>query len=193
MKRYNKIKIQNSEVTKYRWAFSMFFISLSMSIFFGFISQTLLSNLGAIIASLCIIFFVFVSVIFDMVGIAAASADIDVFERWVKDDVFGAKTGYNLCSNSEKVCSFCADVVGDICSTLCGASGACVAVTITKNFANINASTIITIIISGLIAALMVFFKAVMKTKTLKNSNKIILKLGAMLEKTIYKQKKKEN
>ena len=192
MKRYHKVKIQNSETVKYRWAFRMFFISISMSIFFGYISQTLLSNLGAIIASVGILFFIFISVVFDMIGIAAASADIEVFEKWEKEGVNGARIGYKLCTNSEKVCSFCADVVGDICSTLCGAGGACIVASLTKNLKNLNLITIITILISALIAGLMVFFKALIKAKTLKNSNKIILFLSLILEKTIYREKKEE-
>lgn len=168
----------------------MFFISISLSIFFGYLSQTLLSTLGAIIASLSIIFFIFVSVLFDMLGIAAASADVEVFERWKYDGIKGANIGYNLCLNSEKLCSFCADVVGDICSTLCGACGACIVVSVTKNLNNINVETLITISISAMIAGLMVFFKALMKAKALKNANRIILKLGIILEKTIYREKK---
>ena len=191
MKRYHKVKIKNSETIKYRWAFRMFFISLSMSIFFGYISQILLSTMGAIIASISIVFFIFLSVVFDMIGIAAASSDIEVFEQWEKEGLSGAKAGHHLCVNSEKVCSFCADVVGDICSTLCGAAGACVVASLTKNFASINLITIITIMISALIAGFMVFFKALMKSKTLKNANKIILKLGLIFEKKIYKKKKK--
>lgn len=190
MKRYHKVKIENSETIKYRWAFRMFFISISLSIFFGYLSQTLLSTLGAIIASLSIIFFIFVSVLFDMLGIAAASADVEVFEKWKYDGIKGANIGYNLCLNSEKLCSFCADVVGDICSTLCGACGACIVVSVTKNLNNINIETLITISISALIAGLMVFFKALMKAKALKNANRIILKLGIILEKTIYSEKK---
>lgn len=193
MKRFHKAKIQNSEATKYRWAFRMLIISMSLSIFFGYLSQTLLSTLGAIVASISIAFFIFISVLFDMIGIAAASADIETFETWQKTGVAGAKIGYKLCINSEKVCSFCADVVGDICSTLCGAGGACVVVSLTKNLSNINIETLITIFISALIAGLMVFFKALMKAKTLKNANKIILKLGLIFEKTIYKEKKIKN
>ena len=61
---------------------------------------------------------------------------------------------------------------------------------ITKNLNNINIETLITISISALIAGLMVFFKALMKAKALKNANRIILKLGIILEKTIYSEKK---
>ena len=159
----------------------MFFIAISLSLFFGFISQTLLTNMGIIVASLGITFFIFISVMFDMFGIAATSADINVFEEWAKDNVRGANIGVRLCRNSEKVCSFCADVVGDICSTLCGASGACIVVSLTNNIDNLKIIILISISISALIAGITIFFKAIMKERALKNSNNIILKLSRIL------------
>lgn len=192
MKRYNKTTIQSySGAKKYRWAFKMFFIAVSMSLFFGFISQTLLTKMGIVFAILGICVFVFVSVAFDMVGIAVASADIDVFKKWADSKIKGARVGLKFCENSEKVCSFCADVVGDICSTLCGAGGACIVVALTGHVENSNLIMLTSISTSALIAGLTIFFKALMKERALKNSNKIILKLGIFLEKTIFKEKTK--
>ena len=190
MRRYQKAKIQSSEIIKSKWAFKMLFLSMSLSVFFGYISQTMLSNMGIIIASVGIIFFVVLSVIFDMIGIAVASADIDIFEKWISENVKGSKVGLKLCKNSEKVCSFCADVVGDICGTLCGAGGACIIASATKSVSNSHIIILISVLTSALIAGLMIFFKALMKTTALKNANKIILKIGKILEKTIYREKK---
>lgn len=181
MKNYKIIISKYNKKYKYLWAFKMFFIAISLSLFFGFISQTLLTNMGIIVASLGITFFIFISVMFDMFGIAATSANINVFEKWAKDNVRGANIGVRLCRNSEKVCSFCADVVGDICSTLCGASGACIVVSLTNNIDNLKIIILISISISALIAGITIFFKAIMKEKALKNSNNIILKLSRLL------------
>ena len=176
-----KVKICKVKGNKYRWAFRMFFIAISLSLFFGFISQTLLTNMGIVIATLGISVFIFFSVIFDMIGIAAASADIEVFEKWKKENVTGADLGVRLCNNSEKVCSFCADVVGDICSTLSGAGGACIVVALTSDLTNNKIIILISISVSALIAGITIFFKALMKERALKNSNKIILKLAKFL------------
>lgn len=169
----------------------MFVIAISMSSFFGFISQTLLSKMGIIVATIGICIFIFISVAFDMLGIAVASAELEVFEKWEKKGISGSKVGLKLCEHSEKVCSFCADVVGDICSTLCGAGGACIAVALTKNIINSNLIMLISISTSALIAGMTIFFKALMKERALKNSNRIILKLGIFLEKTFFKEKNK--
>lgn len=182
MKRYNKATIQNyNGLKKYIWAIRMFIITICLSLFFGFISQTLLNKMGIIIASICITIFIFISVFFDMIGIAAASAEIEYFLKLEKNKVKGANTAVKLCKHSEKVCSFCADVVGDICSTLCGAGGACIVVALTNDITNASIIMLISILTSAFIAGITIFFKAIMKERALKNSNKIILRLGRFL------------
>ena len=182
MKHLKKISIQSVTTKKYLWAVRIFFIAICLSMFFGFLSQTMLTKMGIIVATLGIVFFIFVSVFFDMLGIAAASADITTFEKWEKEKIKGADMGMILCKHSEKVCSFCADVVGDICSTLCGAGGTCIVVAITQNLTNTNIIMLISITTSALIAGITIFFNAIMKERALKHSNKIILKLGKFLE-----------
>lgn len=182
-KRYNKVAIQNYQgLKKYVWAIRMFLIAISLSLFFGFISQTLLNSMGIIVATICIASFIFLSVLFDMIGIAAASADIEYFVELEKRNEKGASTGIKLCKHSEKVCSFCADVVGDICSTLCGAGGACIVVALTNQIADSNIILLISISVSALIAGISIFFKAIMKERALRRANKIILNIAIMLD-----------
>ena len=169
----------------------MFMIAISMSLFFGFISQTLLTKMGAVVAIIGICIFIFLSVVFDMLGIAVASCDQDVFKVWVNENKSGAQIGFYLCENSEKMCSFCADVVGDICSTLCGAGGACIVASLTNKIYNNNLVVLTSISVSAIIAGFTIFLKALMKEYALKNSNKIILKFGCLLEKILFKKNKK--
>ena len=163
-----------------------------MSLFFGFLSQTLLSSMGIFFAMIGIACFVFISVIFDMIGIASTSCDKKVIERWTKENIKGSKIALKLSQNSEKVCSFCADVVGDICSTLCGAGGACIVVTLSKVWQGENLIMVLSIVVSALIAGVTIFCKALMKAKAINNANEIILKVGILLEKMIRKRKKKK-
>ena len=171
----------------------MLVVSISMSLLFGFISQTLLTKTGTIVATGIILIFIFLAVVFDMIGVAVVSAEKECFEKLIKQNIRGASTSLSLCENCEKVCSFCGDVVGDICSTLCGAGGACIVIALTQNIHHNGLLTLISICISALIAGLTIFFKALMKEYALKNSNKIILKLGILLENTIFRTKKYQN
>lgn len=127
-----------------------------------------------------------------MFGIAVASADEDLFLKWRKEGMFGASAGVHLCENSEKVCSFCADVVGDICSTLCGAGGACVVVALTSTIQTPNLILVISTLVSAFIAGLTIFFKALMKEYAISNANKLILKVGKLIEKRLLRKKKKK-
>lgn len=183
MKKYRQVKIEAfSGAKKYLWAFKMFLIAIFMSLLFGFISETIISSAGVIVAMLIISIFIFLSVLFDMIGIAAVSADVEVFEKWEKKGIKGAKRGLQLCNNCEKLCSFCADVVGDICSTLCGAGGATIVSILSKNIEQSNQIILISIITSALIAGLTVLFKAIMKERAMKKSNKILLKLSRFID-----------
>ena len=184
-----KVKIENYDNRRnYRWAFQTLVLSISLSIIFGLLSQTLLTKLGVIMAIVGICFFIIISVIFDMFGIAVASADEKLFLNWRKEGKFGASAGLHLCENSEKVCSFCADVVGDICSTLCGAGGACVVVALTKEIQNPTSILAISTLVSAFIAGITIFFKALMKEYAITNSNKLILKAGRFIEKHFTKK-----
>ena len=109
-----KVKTTALEVKRYKWAFKMFIISLCLSSLFSLFSQTVLSQLGAVIACFTIALFIFISVVFDMIGIAVTSADEDFFKTQLAQNVPGSEVALRLKKNSEKVCSFCADVVGDI-------------------------------------------------------------------------------
>ena len=191
MNKKRRITIQNhGQKPNYRWAFQTLILSISLSIMFGLLSQTLLSKLGVIMACVGICVFIMISVVFDMFGIAVASADENLFLQWRKEGVFGASAGLHLCENSEKVCSFCADVVGDICSTLCGAGGACVVVALTQKINNQNLILFISTLVSALIAGLNIFFKALMKERAITHANSIILKIGKILEKRLLRKNK---
>lgn len=183
MKKYRVVKIESfSGAKKYLWAFKMFLLAIFMSLLFGFVSEMFISSAGLIVAILIICVFIFLSVLFDMIGIAAASADIEVFKRWERLGIKGAKRGVYLCDNCEKLCSFCADVVGDICSTLCGAGGATIVSLVTKNLKQTGCVILISITTSALIAGMTVLFKAIMKERAMKKSNKILLKLSRFID-----------
>lgn len=186
----NKVKTSAMEVKRYKWAFKMFVVSLCLSSLFSLLSQTVLSHLGVILAAATIMLFIFVSVVFDMIGIAITSADESFFKTQLENHVKGSTIAIKLKKHSEKVCSFCADVVGDICGILSGAAGACIIMSLAKNISNSSVVILISTLVSSLIAGLTILFKALMKGYAIKNANKIILRLGKLLEKLFFYNKK---
>lgn len=186
----NKVKTSAIEVKRYKWAFKMFVVSLCLSSLFSLLSQTVLSHLGVILAAATIMLFILVSVVFDMIGIAITSADESFFKTQLENHVKGSTIAIKLKKHSEKVCSFCADVVGDICGILSGAAGACIIMSLAKNISNSSVVILISTLVSSLIAGLTILFKALMKGYAIKNANKIILRLGKLLEKLFFYNKK---
>ncbi len=186
-----KVKTTALEVKRYKWAFKMFIISLCLSSLFSLFSQTVLSQLGAVIACFTIALFIFISVVFDMIGIAVTSADEDFFKTQLAQNVPGSEVALRLKKNSEKVCSFCADVVGDICGILSGAAGACIILSLARNISHPSIVMLISTLVSSLIAGLTILFKALMKGHAIKNANKIILKLGRIIDKIFFYKRNK--
>ncbi len=189
MEKKKKVKTQALEFKRYRWAIKMFVVSICLSSLFSLLSQSVLSTLGASITGALILIFIFISVIFDMIGIAVTSCDEEFFLKKIEENAPGSQIGLKLCHHSEKVCSFCADVVGDICGILSGAGGACVIMNISQHFTSQNSVILISTLVSSLIAGLTIFFKAIMKGRAIKHANQIILKIGKMFEKLFIVKK----
>ena len=192
-KKGKKVKALGVKVKKYSWAVKMFVLALCLSSVFSLISQSIMSSLGLFTSIITISLFIVISVIFDMIGIAVTSSDEEFFIKKIEEGEKGAGVGLNLAKNSEKVCSFCADVVGDICGILSGSGVACVILSISGKIHNPSLFIIISTLLSALIAGITIFGKACMKEYAIKNSNKIILKVGKILEKTFFRKKRKKS
>ncbi len=161
-----------------RWAYKTFVLSISLSIVFSVVSQSLFPNLSIFWSIFIIFFFIFVAVVFDMIGIAVASVTSELLDK--HKEKAGYKTAMTLCNNTEKVASFCGDVVGDICGILSGAGG--VSLVLNMHIFDANVYFIVTCVVSSLIAGLTIFGKAIMKGYAVEHCDLVILKTGQILE-----------
>ena len=179
--------------TNLRWAYKTLVLSIFLSIGFSLISQGLFPNLSICFSLLIIFFFIFLSVVFDMIGIAVASIKPENIDKFSNQK--GFETAKELSRNKDKVSSFCGDVVGDICGILSGAGG--VSIVVNLNITNQNAFFLITCLTSSIIAGLTIFGKAVMKGYAVEKCEKVVLKTAFVIEKFFsispFKRKKKEN
>ena len=187
----NKVSKESINFSRYRWAIKIFFLTIVMSCLFSLFSQTILSSMGIIMAIITIFFFIILSVVFDMVGTAITCTTEDFFLRRLNKES-GATVALSMKKNSEKVCSFCNDVVGDICGILSGACGACVILGITSHIKNDGIVVLVSSLVSAVIAGLTIFSKAIMKSYAINNANEFILKIGKKIEKTYFYKKYKK-
>ncbi len=161
-----------------RWAIKTFILSISLSIVFSVVSQSLFPRLSIYLSVFVIAFFIILSVVFDMIGIAVASLDKKNLKNY--ENKKGYATAVRLCDNTEKVSSFCGDVVGDICGILSGAGG--VSLVLNMHIFDMNVYFIVTCLISSLIAGLTIFGKAIMKGYAVDHADKVVMKTGQLIE-----------
>ena len=159
------------------WPVIVLFLTLALSFIFSLICELVMGNAPLAVAYILIVFIILLSVVFDMIGTAAASCDIQPFLSMSARKVKGAKTAVKLVKNAEKVSSVCADIIGDICGIISGACGAAIVI---KQFAY-GTSIIISVLFSAFIAALTVFGKSLGKSYAMTNSNKIIYMVARVL------------
>ena len=166
-----KVK-KKKDLIDYSWILKIVISSFIISVIFTLISKTAIPNIGIFLGIILTLVFVLLGVVFDMIGIAVATADEAQFNSMASKRVKGSKMALKLKRNADKVSSFCNDVVGDICGIVSGSTGAVIAIKITElyNFNNL----LVTLIVMGVISSLTIGGKALEKGYAMKKSNKIL-------------------
>ena len=170
---------KNKDIIDYKWIIKIVLSSFLISIIFTIISEIAIPKVGIFFGIILTIIFILIGVVFDMVGIAVATADEAQFHSMTTKRVKGAKMALKLKRNADKVSSFCNDVVGDICGIVSGSTGAVIAIKIIENY-KLNDLTI-TLIVMGIISSLTIGGKALEKGFAMKKSNKILFNFARVL------------
>ncbi len=173
----------NNKPSSLRFAVATGIGAFITAVFFSFFSEIVLPKLQILMLSFLFLFLVIATgIVFDMIGTAAAVADEKPFHAKATKKLKGAGQAILLVRNADKVASFCNDVVGDICGTVSGALGAAIVFQIVVGRANLNKyESILTMLMTGLVAALTVGGKASGKRTALKDSEPIIFWVGRVL------------
>lgn len=175
------------------WAVKATFISFFMTIAFSLFSELIVRSASVYISAFIVLLLVIISIIFDMIGTAMASAEQAPFVAMSSRKVRGAKEVLGLIKNTDKVCSICNDIVGDICGIVSGAATSAIIynVVIAKNISSSLMEMIFTIFFSAIVACLTIGGKAFGKTIALKRSKDILLLVGGFL--SLFKKRDRAN
>lgn len=150
----------------------MFIMTLALSAIFSVITEAILSGGSLALSFIILIILILIGIVFDTIGVAATSCDIEPFIAKSTRKDKRAIVAMNLLKNSEQVSSFCNDVVGDICGVVSGGcAGAIVLVLATQGTSN---QLILSVVVSSFISALTVGGKAIGKILAIRRSQKII-------------------
>ena len=163
---------KNKKLTNYNWVIKITLLAFVISFCFSFASELIIPNVNIFVGILLVIIFIFIGIIFDMVGMSVASADPIPFHSMNSRKVKGAKLAVKFKKNSDKVSSFCNDVIGDICGIVSGSAGAIVSTSLAAKF-NFNVF-ITTLIVMAIISALTIGGKALFKSYAINKSNIIL-------------------
>ena len=164
-------KIKKDSVD-YSWIIKIVIISFIISVCFSLVSEMTIPNFNIVFGILICLLFIIIGIVFDMIGVSVTASDESVFNSMAAKKIRGAKLAVKFKKNADKVSSFCNDVVGDICGIISGSAGAVIAIRL-SSILNVN-TFLITLLVTGLISALTIGGKALVKTRAIKRSNKIL-------------------
>ncbi len=167
--------------SRFKWLLTVLLISFVLSLVMSVTSEGLIPKVNLIVGIIIILVFIFIAVIFDMIGVAITAQDETPFHSMASKKIKGSTHSVKLLKNSDKLASICNDVIGDVCGVVSGSAGVLVANTISEDF-SINKSLVV-LITTAIIASLTITGKAYGKAIAINNSKQITEKVGKVLHK----------
>ena len=163
-----------------RWVVTIFLVTIVISGTISLLSDLIMSASSMFVAFLILLCIIFVGIIFDIIGMAVATADEKPFHSMAARKVAGAQESIRLLRNAERVSSICNDVVGDICGVVSGSASATIAAQILSSF-DMTWPQVVSLAMSALAAGLTVGGKAVGKSFAVESCTEIVFTVGKFL------------
>ena len=160
-----------------KWVVTIFFVTIFISGTISLVSDEVMANSSVAVAFVILLAIILLGIVFDIVGMAVATADEKPFHSMAARKVPGAHESIKLLRNAERVSSICNDVVGDICGVVSGSASATIATLILMNV-EVGWSRGVSLIMSALVAGLTVGGKAIGKTVAVNSCTRIVHLVG---------------
>lgn len=174
-----------------RWVVTVFLVTLVVSGMISLISDEVMASSGLLAAFAILLGIVFLGIIFDIIGMAVATASEKPFHSMAARKIPGAQEAIRLLRNAERVSSICNDVVGDICGVVSGSASATIAALILSHVDTVWPRAV-SLGMSALVAGLTVGGKAIGKTIAVNSCTQIVHLVGRFLH-TLNRLKKKKS
>ncbi len=163
-----------------RWVVTIFLVTILISGTISFASDIIMESSTMLVAFLILLTIVLIGIVFDIIGMAVASADEKPFHSMAARKVPGSQEAIKLLRNAERVSSICNDVIGDICGVVSGSASATIAAQILRDF-SFSYPQLISLALSALVAGLTVGGKAIGKTFAINSCTKIVHGVGKII------------
>lgn len=179
-----KEKVKKEHVDK-KWIATVVIVAFLTSFTLSFISEMTIPNLSLWLGILVTLFFIFLGIFFDIIGVSVTTADEAVFHSMSSRKVKGANIAVKFKKNADKVSSFCCDVIGDVCGIISGASGTTIAAILVTQFKFNTLFTSITV--AAIIASITIGGKAIGKSFAINKSNIVLYEFAKFIS-NFYKK-----
>ena len=170
---------EDKKQTDKKWLLKVLIIAFSVSLGMSYISNTAIPNINIVLGIILTLLFIFIGILFDIIGVAVTSADEKVFHSMNSRKIRGAAVGVKFKKNASKVSNFCCDVIGDICGVISGAAGITIAEAIAIKF-NFDL-ILVTLFCSAIISSLTIGGKALGKSFAINKSNIILYEFAKFI------------
>ena len=160
-----------------RWVVTIFLVTIVISGTISLLSDVIMAASTMLVAFLILFVIILIGIVFDIIGMAVATADEKPFHSMAARKVAGAHEAIALLRNAERVSSICNDVVGDICGVVSGSASATIAALILSNMET-GWPRGISLAMSALVAGLTVGGKAIGKTFAVNSCTQIVHLVG---------------
>ena len=171
---------KNDRIKSVKWVITIFIVTIVVSGLISFISDEVMSESGMAVAFVILFIIVLIGILFDVIGVAVTSADESPFHSMAARKVPGAQEAIRLLRKAERVSSICNDVIGDICGVVSGSAAATITSQLIRNF-DFTWPTIVSLIMSALVAGFTVGGKAIGKGFAVNSSTKIVFFVGKII------------
>ena len=180
-KKKEKIKKEKVDI---KWIITIVIVAFVLSFGLSYISQSTIPNLSLIFGIIITLIFIFIGILFDIIGVSVTSADEAVFHSMSSRKVKGASLAVKFKKNADKVSSFCCDVIGDVCGVISGTAATAITALLVLNY-HFNA-ILVGLIVTAIISSLTIGGKAIGKSFAI-NKSEVILYTFAKFISNFYK------
>ena len=165
---------------QFHWVVTIFFVTILISGTISLISDEVMANSSVAVAFCILLAIIFLGIVFDIIGMAVATADEKPFHSMAARKVPGAQEAIRLLRKAERVSSVCNDVIGDICGVVSGSASATIAARVIAGF-DFSWPKIVTLVMSALVAGFTVGGKAIGKTFAVNSCTEIVHMVGKLI------------
>lgn len=181
-----KIKIKLNS-----WIYNITIAAFIITIIISYITAALMANTGTVVAIFVVLVIILIGIFFDTVGVAVAVGTKTPFHSMAASNIKSAKYSILLLNNASKVSNFLNDVIGDIAGIISGAASTLIVTKIMFMDVPFLNKTIVSVLLSSLVACLTIGGKAVGKELAITYSKEIVNIAGKVVcfinEKTFLK------